>query len=483
MGQQKQESPVSPKARISRQRPALLESQLASQDPDGTLFDESSSEKAPSTSAAMSPGPLQSPYIHDPTSHYSYDLFGPNPVQSLDLGMHFPDDAQSNMSQIFGPNMKLPESPESFVLETGVLPPWGAVNYSQAHQAELDQLYFDRVQPSVPILHQQRYLLWSKQADKTSSQKALQYTVWMLASITSPQSHDAHEKLYDAAKQCVERASKPSDTGVSSIQDLELVQAIILLSVYESARGFYDTAWMSAGRAFRMVQLMRLHEVDDEIQGLLMDQNDPTKIEELRRAFWMAYLMDNMFAVRGNWPVALTDKMIHTRLPMPESEFQNGQPVQTDFLADALMEPIPKPRSPFCDSIIFATICSHSHFQSVASGLSLLGDETQSNWNYTQSAVAEGPTPRMHFIWHFDAPSASTPDAMLILANALAQLSVILFFRRLSQPNMDSPVPPVDWLTHGQSRALIAADRIVDATARLAKLHYSQARDDAKLIQ
>ncbi|KAJ6785404.1 hypothetical protein PWT90_05780 [Aphanocladium album] len=457
-----------------RNRIAVLESQLASQDPDGTPFDESSSEKAASSSAAISPGPLQSPRIHDPSSQYSYDVFGSNAIQSLNLGMHFPDDDQSSVSQIFGPNMRLSESPESFVLDAGALSPLANITCSHAHQAELNQLYFDRVQPSVPILHQKRYLSWSKRVDKTNSQRALQYAVWMLASIVSPQGHNAHEKLYDAAKKCVESSSKPFDAELASMQDLELVQAIILVSVYESMRGFYDTAWMSTGRARRMVQLMRLHEIDDGVQSQLMDQNDPIETEELRRAFWMAYLMDNIFSVRGNWPVALTEKMIHTRLPMPEYEFQNEQPIQTDFLAEVILEPIPQPRSPFCESIIFATICSHSHFQSVAAGLSAMGDDARSNWDYIQSPVTKGPPPRMHFIWHFDSPSANTPDAMRILANALAQLSVILFFRQLTQPNMDSPVSSMDWLAQGQTRALIAADRIVDATMQLTMLHYSR---------
>lgn len=36
-------------------------------------------------------------------------------------------------------------------------------------------------------------------------------------------------------------------------------------------------AWMSAGRAFRMVQLMRLHEVDGGAQNPFLDQHDLTE--------------------------------------------------------------------------------------------------------------------------------------------------------------------------------------------------------------
>ncbi len=147
-------------------------------------------------------------------------------------------------------------------------------------------------------------------------QKALQYAVWMLASLVSPQSHSTHERLYGAAKRAVELSSKASDADIATTQDMELVQAIILVSTYESMRGFYDMAWMSAGRAFRMVQLMRLHEVDGGSQNPFLDQHDLTEKEECRRAFWMAYLLDNLFAVRGNWSVTLRENIAST-LPFP----------------------------------------------------------------------------------------------------------------------------------------------------------------------
>lgn len=119
-----------------------------------------------------------------------------------------------------------------------------------------------------------------------------------------------HERLYDAAKRAVEFSSQPGDAGIVPAQEIEIVQAIILISTYESMRGFYDLAWTSASRAFRIVQLMRLHEVDGSAQDPFLDQHDLTEKEEFRRTFWMTYLLDSMFAVRGNWPVALRETMV-----------------------------------------------------------------------------------------------------------------------------------------------------------------------------
>ncbi|RSL84681.1 hypothetical protein CEP51_003763 [Fusarium floridanum] len=67
--------------------------------------------------------------------------------------------------------------------------------------AELDQLYFDRVHPSIPILHQRRYLSWSKNTPKTTSRICLQHAMWALASLLSTQFTHLTEPLYQTAKQ------------------------------------------------------------------------------------------------------------------------------------------------------------------------------------------------------------------------------------------------------------------------------------------
>lgn len=454
-------------------RIALLESKLAFHDPACDIFDDISSERGASASTAMSPTVVPSSRGPDLLSQYSCNMFASNNIIPLDLGIYFPADTQSSHSQTHTASITPPGSSESFAFSPVAMESVGDVDFTYWQQAELDQLYFDRVQSSVPVLHQRRYLSWSRQDGKSVAQTALQYAVWMLAALVSPQSHTLYERLYDAAKRHVEISTKSSDANINTPQDIELVQAIILLSTYESMRGFYDMAWMSAGRALRMVQAMGLNKVDGAAQNPFLDQQDFIEKEELRRTFWMTYLLNNMFAIRGNWPAALRHNMIQTRLPMPESDFQNEQPAQTDFLMDAILEPIPQTRSPFSESIIFATICSQSHMESRSNGLEIPKEYMPSSWGYRQDSMAGG-SPRMRLLWHYDPPPASSPDPMLILANLLAQLSVILLYRRFSQSCMrDSSISAQKWIDC-QNRALVAAERIVDVVAELTNLHYSQ---------
>ncbi len=95
----------------------------------------------------------------------------------------------------------------------------------------------------------------------------------------------------------------------SSSTDTAQVQAWILIATYESMRAYHRQAWLSAGRAFRLVQMMRLHEIDSPANMLISDP-DHTETEERRRVFWMAYFLDHLFSMRNDWPVTLNEHVV-----------------------------------------------------------------------------------------------------------------------------------------------------------------------------
>lgn len=59
-----------------------------------------------------------------------------------------------------------------------------------------DQLYFDRVHVSIPILHQRRYFCMVKQATRPEGFSCLQYAMWTLAASLSAQFHQLQWLLY-----------------------------------------------------------------------------------------------------------------------------------------------------------------------------------------------------------------------------------------------------------------------------------------------
>lgn len=96
--------------------------------------------------------------------------------------------------------------------------------------------------------------------------------------------------------------------------DIEQVQAWILLAIYEFMQTNYRRGWKSAGRAFRLVQLIRLYEVDvpNSPIGQLnhTTQADWIQTEEKRRTFWMAYILDRFVGLRNECPMTINEQVV-----------------------------------------------------------------------------------------------------------------------------------------------------------------------------
>uniref|UniRef100_A0A0D2YEY6 Xylanolytic transcriptional activator regulatory domain-containing protein n=1 Tax=Fusarium oxysporum (strain Fo5176) TaxID=660025 RepID=A0A0D2YEY6_FUSOF len=80
-------------------------------------------------------------------------------------------------------------------------------------------------------------------------------------------------------------------------------------------------------------------------------KEDSTRTEERRRVFWMAYLLDHLFGMRNDWPVTLSEHMICTKLPVPDSDFQGNCLVSGNFISQAITDPASQANSPFNDCL------------------------------------------------------------------------------------------------------------------------------------
>ncbi|KAJ0420204.1 fungal-specific transcription factor domain-containing protein [Aspergillus carlsbadensis] len=229
---------------------------------------------------------------------------------------------------------------------------------------ELDQLYFDRVHAFAPMIHQTRYGGWSSQQSKSEARGALQYAMWTLAASFSAQFQKLSRSLYDETRQMLdilEIKGRETDTT-----DIEHLQASLLLAIYEYIQSYDRRSWMRAGYAFRLVQLMRLFEVDSPTSGLA--SFDWIEGEEKRRTFWVAYCLDRFLSIRNRWPITLIEHLITTRLPAPEAAFQSGHPVEMEYLADVISSHGPAQASPFSELVMMATVCGRAlvhHYQAL----------------------------------------------------------------------------------------------------------------------
>jgi len=160
-----------------------------------------------------------------------------------------------------------------------------------------------------PMIQQRRYATWSNKPEKIESLTCLQYAMWTLAASVSTQFQYLPDILYKNTKRLLDTLDN-KDTNIGFI-DLEQVQAWILLAIYEFMRSNYRRGWISAGRSFRLVQLMRLYEIDTP-KGI-HNRGDWLEIEEKRRTFWMAYSLDRFSSVRNDWYVYMIILLIVRR--------------------------------------------------------------------------------------------------------------------------------------------------------------------------
>ncbi|KAF5013200.1 hypothetical protein FDECE_779 [Fusarium decemcellulare] len=341
--------------------------------------------------------------------------------------------------------------------------------------AELDQLYLDRVHPSIPILHQRRYLSWSKLHSKTPTRTCLQYVMWTLATLLSVQFRDMTEPLYQKVKQMLESLSIESNGRRSC--DTELVQAWVLIATCESMRTYHQAAWMSAGRAFRLIQAMRFHEIDtpgNKNDPSLSNDDDFIETEEKRRVFWMAYLLDHLLGIRSDWPITLNEHVVCTRLPAPDSKFQSSQHVLGSFLSEAMTESSSGAYSPFNECLILVTLCGRSLLRDQQNKISKAYGDIGSDQQQWLDDLLKTRLEKLSLRY----PSfTEANDPLLLFANILGQFAVVYYCKGIIEAATRLPdsMEASTQVVEAQNRALQATGVIIQLARAMQDLHFSKA--------
>ncbi|KAK3376219.1 fungal-specific transcription factor domain-containing protein, partial [Lasiosphaeria ovina] len=299
-----------------------------------------------------------------------------------------------------------------------------------------DQLYFDRVHVFIPILHRRRYFARGRPgAGASASYACLQAAIRTLAAALSSQfNHLRHDLYHDTLRRLNHPASCAPGGGSAEDDEtrrLELAQAWILVAIYEFMQGTVQRAWTSAGLAIRIVQLMRLHDVDGGAAPAHLDMgaDDPNAFvdkEVKRRVFWVAFCLDRFSCVLEKLPLTLDEKTILTRLPCPEQAFQSQTPVTMPFLSDLDAAPDSiSLQSPFVDSIVFTAIWGRAlcHQQQCAAE-SARGSPTAEVCRRHVQLHDLLSCRMLHFERSYTAASVEA-DSLLLFTSMVAQVSVL----------------------------------------------------------
>jgi len=259
------------------------------------------------------------------------------------------------------------------------------------HHLDRDQLYFDRVHAVSPMIHKRRYFAWAGRENPAPSpaQKCLRSAMHAMAAAMSAQYRGVGDVLYGETRRMLEMHSQglaqspesqwhisymlnqKSNRGAmganrgTRVIPLQEIQAWLLLALYESLRVDENQSMLTAGRAFRLIQMARLYDVDDpdeisvrasQMDTSTLEDDSFGEIEEKRRTFWFAFSLDRFLCWQSEWPPTLQEDMVCTRLPAPESNFQNSQPITVDFLSEVMTEEGSSPLSPFAECVVLAAL-------------------------------------------------------------------------------------------------------------------------------
>ncbi|KAK3324864.1 hypothetical protein B0H66DRAFT_587751 [Apodospora peruviana] len=368
---------------------------------------------------------------------------------------------------------------------------------------DLDLLYFNRVHPFAPMLQKSRYMAWSKQLGKSKEHTCLQYAMWTLAASLSSQFHFLRKRLYTETRQMLDAleldCGPPSETGHQPLL-LERSQAWILLSIYEFTSVEYQRGLVSAGRAFRMVQLTHLYEVDSPnfVPNRPGDWDD---LESMRRTFWLAYTLDRFTGINNGPALTFIEQEIRTRLPAPEANFIGGRPITMPFLSEVIAQNTNNSSypaspggstsggafstSPFVESILVATICgrclAHKQRSSVEQSYSEL--EVTPDFCRRHRWLDSILTSRIETLSAQTAAYTPTeiPDPTLIFAALVANLNVLVLCEVIESMPLGTEESHSLLLEYNH-RSLKAAQEIGSLATTLTQLNHFQMKHHLKSI-
>ncbi|KAJ2985085.1 hypothetical protein NUW58_g5722 [Xylaria curta] len=235
-----------------------------------------------------------------------------------------------------------------------------SVEISDLMRADLDEVYFERPHEAFPMLHQQRYFSWAGRDNISHAQMCLRSAVHTLAAAMSAPYRHLGNQLYTQTRCLLEESAQKLSRDRGNV-NIGYIQAWLLLAHYESLRVDELQAMLTSGRAFRLVQMARLHDTDvpDTSGGVFATAEDSYHnsrfviAEERRRTFWIAYTLDYFLSWREEQPLTLS-----TRLPAPELNFQNAQPFSNVSLSEAVSKEasIATALSPFARCVLLVTL-------------------------------------------------------------------------------------------------------------------------------
>ena len=222
---------------------------------------------------------------------------------------------------------------------------------------DLNTIFFDKIHPSVPMIHRPRYYAAMNLAPHMRPPVCLRYAMWANAAAVTDKYEALQEHFYYRARKYIQQ-DEMKGHGESMITTAHC-QTWILLATYEFKSMYFPRAWLSSGRGSRMVQMMGLHRLDGaglDVKQCLPPPKDWTEREERRRTFWMSFCTDRYSSIGTGWPMSIEEKDILTSLPAEEADYELSKPSKTISLPEALLPSGAPQLSSFAGVVLMACL-------------------------------------------------------------------------------------------------------------------------------
>ncbi|KAJ5454336.1 uncharacterized protein N7458_005292 [Penicillium daleae] len=306
-----------------------LEARLAQVE---TLLKGQETDPAPRTSP---PQPLETSFsapINDDSilglpdiSNLGNDIGSQMPPSTTGLG-------SSNPTMFAGPTIP-PNDPSWDLISLGLEEPLPTQDVID----ELDNLFFEKIYPIMPIIHRPRYYASLNLAPHMRPPICLRYIMWCHAASVSDKYYFLHHHFYQRARKYAEM-DEMKGFG-ENIISLAHCQMWILTGSYEFRMIYFPRAWLSVGKATRLALMMGLNRLDGnglDVKQSILPPKDWTEREERRRTFWMAFCTDRYASIGTGWPMVIDENDIMTNLPASEESFLKSKPQRTLRLSDII---------------------------------------------------------------------------------------------------------------------------------------------------
>ncbi|KAJ5690491.1 hypothetical protein N7462_004883 [Penicillium macrosclerotiorum] len=198
-------------------------------------------------------------------------------------------------------------------------------------------LFFDLVQPWIPIFHERRFRQRLKSPeDRPALEVVLHAMVVALLKHVYPR--ELIENLGDIDTIC-ERSRKIAVLTAMDALYVENLQALIIICFEDIGSGRLSRAWPIVGSLTRTVEYLQLSvESEGHDQGPMLQPRpslpqarDWVEEEERRRVFWTIFILDRFCSVTTGWNTSLTSNDVHRRLPADGGLWHNEEAVITPF--------------------------------------------------------------------------------------------------------------------------------------------------------